>query len=115
MPDDAAAPDPAVDLRAAIERLRTAKPHGWIDAVADAVVDIGGHDAGDLLSLSADRAAAGYPADDGDPEAALAALEADLADDRPTPSISAAEIDLLADLPPARPPRDDGGHRDMGN
>ena len=114
MPDDAAAPDPVADLRAAIERLRAARPHGWIDVVADAVVDIGGHDAGDLLALSADRAAAGYPAEDGDPEAALSALEADLAEDRPRPGPSAADIDLLADLPPVRPQRDDG-HRDMGN
>lgn len=102
MPDDAA-----------IERLRAARPHGWIDTVADAVVEVGGADAGDLLAMAADRVAAGYPAEDGDPEAALAALEASLGDDRAAPGISAADIDLLADLPQVRPP--EGDHRDMGN
>lgn len=115
MTDDADQPDPATDLRAAIEVLRAAKPHGWIDAVADAVVEAGGADAGDLLGLAADRAASGHPAEETDPEAALAALEASLADDQARPGISASEIDLIADLPPVRPLDGGGDHRDMGN
>lgn len=109
---DASAPDPVTDLRAAIDRLRVARPHGWIDVVADLVVETGGTDAGDLLALAADRAASGHPAEDADPEAALAALKADLADDQARPVVSAQDVDLLADLPPVRP-RDE--HRDMGN
>jgi len=114
---DAADPLPP-DLIAALEALQQAHPGSWHDIVADAVVAVGGTDAADLLALSADRAAAGIPRDgeDGDPEAALEAMEADLrALDGAIGSTEAKAIDLIAELPQLPPRPDDDGtpHRSM--
>jgi hypothetical protein len=89
----------------------------WYDLLADAVVELSGTDGADLLAMAADRAASGQAREpgEGDPEQALANLEADLraedalADhgvgDHLVPPGTA--IDLLADLPvpPREPPK----------
>jgi len=110
-------PDPVDDLRAALERLRISKPAGWLDIIADAVVDLGGTDAAELLHLAVDRAASGHPADDGDPEAALEALEADLraVDAQPKPSVEPTSVDVLANLLPLDDKRSPDVRRDMGH
>ena len=112
MSDDAPA-----DLIAVLTRLRAANPSRWLDQVADAVVALGGPDAGDLLCTAADRAASGAPAsatdaaDDAD--AALRALEADLTAP-PLPHLDPVQTDLLAQLPPVALPRQ-RTTRDMSN
>lgn len=96
------------DFTEALERLKRDHPGTWLDLIADAVVEIGGTDA-DLLTLTADRAAAGIPADggEGDPEAALRAMEADLSSETMQGTVSAKDVDLLAELPPVQPDLDD--------
>lgn len=94
------------DLLAALRRLHAERPGTWIEIVADTVVAVGGADSADLLALSADRAASGYARDDepGDPEQALAEMEAELRADAGKPPPSAHDMDLLAHLPPVAPP-----------
>lgn len=96
------------DLSTLFRRLQHEHPDAWQHLIAQAVVDVGGTDAGDLLAIAADDAAAGAP---GDTEQALADLEADLgtskatrADPPPlTPGL--ADLDLLADLPQQDKPK----------
>ena len=86
------------------------------EIVADAVVEVGGTDSADLLTLAADRAASGYVRDD-DPEAperALAHLESELLATETKPPPSMDDQDLLADLPPVLPP-DQPPPRSMDN
>lgn len=108
MPTDPVLP---ADLVATLARLHADRPGSWLEVLADAVVGEGGIDAADLLGMAADRAAAGHTSDagEGDPEQALANLEADLrALDGPPdvagPSDQARALDLLAEPPPAPRP-----------
>ena len=109
--------DVPADLIAVLTRLRAADPSQWLDQVADAVVALGGPDAGDLLCTAADRAASGVPASEtdeaGDADAALRALEADLTTP-PLPHLDPVQTDLLAHLPPLDLPRQ-RTPRDMSN
>ncbi len=99
--------DPPADLLAALCRLQIERPDAWTDAVAEAVVAVGGAEAADQLAL----AASGYAPDDddGDPEQALVELEDDLRAmagvDGPNPT---EPIGLPVEPPPPRstkPPR----------
>jgi len=94
------------DLIAALHRLRAERPGTWVEVIADAVVAVGGTDSADLLALSADRAAAGYARDEasGDPEQALAELEAKMSGADGKPPLPMHDMDLLAHLPLAAPP-----------
>jgi hypothetical protein len=114
------------DLVAALARLQHADPEGWIDQVANAVVALGGPDAGERLIIAADQAAVAppegiTPTADADPTedattAALRELEASL-DAPPLPHMDQQQIDLLAALPPVDPldPQRRSTHRDMSN
>ncbi len=55
------------------QRIRGAVVMSWLDIVADAVVEVGGTEAGDQLALSVDRAATRFLTNggDGDPNQAL--------------------------------------------
>ena len=116
MPTDPAIP---ADFVAALAQLHADRPGSWLEVVADAVVSEGGTDAADLLGMAADRAAAGYnhSEDEGDPEQALANLEADLrALDGPLDAhgsaVKAVELPAeLTSLPRPQKPSD----RNMGN
>lgn len=72
-------PAPPADVMAALTRLKAEYPASWYEVVADAVVEIGGTDAADLLAMAVDRAETGRSWDgEGDPEQALQNLESDL-------------------------------------
>lgn len=70
--------DPPADLLAALRRLQIERPDAWPDAVAEAVVAVGGAEAADQLALAASGYAPDEDDDDGDSEQALAELEDDL-------------------------------------
>lgn len=53
-----------VTLVELLRRMKRHDPIGWIDDVADAVRDVAGTDACDLLAMAADRAASGYERDE---------------------------------------------------
>lgn len=91
------------DLSTLFRRLQHEHPDAWLHLIAQAVVDVGGTDAGDLLAIAADNAATGAP---GDAELALADLEAQH-ERRPVPPLTPglADFDLLTDLPTQDKPK----------
>lgn len=113
---DAELPD---DLVILLRRLQAERPGSWLEDVADAVASVGGTDSADLLAMAADRAASGLGrdagADEGDPEQALQAMEAEIRADPPPLNLADPNLDLLAHLPPVLPPGAKPPSRSMDN